>query len=133
MVVALLGVLLINVPILIFPVCEVGQSPLLGGPIDSRHGCHGTLHAEVVLGAITVATGFLLLISSTFRLRLAAYVVVLTVAVLAVLFPVTITGVCKMPTMPCRLGTVPALVTVGVFLGIVGLWGMISFLGNERK
>jgi hypothetical protein len=111
-VLAALGIILMVTPRYIFPVCGYGEPGL--------HACHGTLKAETVLAAITIVIGLLPVLWPLRRTALAASVSALVIAALVVLFPVAITGMCKMPTMACLMGTLPALVTVGVIIALTG-------------
>lgn len=120
-----LGLFLILVPWVIFPVCGVGRYAPADGTIAGVHACHGTLKAETVLGAVAIVAGLVPLFWPGRRVLLFSSIAVLFVAVFAVLFPAVITGVCKVPTMPCRLGTLPALVITGVLTGMAGLAGII--------
>lgn len=122
-----LGLLLILVPWLIFPVCGVGRYAPAEGKIAGHHGCHKTLKAETALGIVVIGLGAVPLIYPRKKTMAAAAGLAVVAAFLAALFPTVITGMCKVPTMPCNLGTTPALVTVGAMLGLAGgagFWAM---------
>ncbi|MCP4675108.1 MAG: DUF4418 family protein [Deltaproteobacteria bacterium] len=119
-----LGVLIIVVPWIIFPVCGVGRYAPPPGQSIGHHGCHGTLDAETVIGVITIIAGLVAIILPRKRVVFAVSISVMLMAVLVVLFPAAITGVCKMSTMPCRLGTVPALYSVAILMGVTGSLGL---------
>ena len=122
----LLGILLILTPWYIFPVCGVGRNaPAPGEPIG-HHTCFRTLKAETVLGAITILISIMPVLWPLRKIVLGASLGSLVIAVLVILFPTAITGLCKMPTMACRVGTLPALVTVGILIGIAAAIGLIS-------
>ncbi|MCP4600415.1 MAG: DUF4418 family protein [Proteobacteria bacterium] len=124
-----LGVLIVAVPWAVFPVCGVGRYAPLDGQLVGHHGCHSTLYAETIIGIIISAIGLVMVIWPRQRTVFVSSISVFILAILAVLFPVAITGVCKMSTMPCRLGTVPALVTGAVLIGAIALVG----LAQSRK
>ncbi len=120
-----LGVLMVAVPWVVFPVCGVGRyAPPAGQPVG-HHGCHGTLDAETIIGIIIAVIGLVMAIRPRQRIVFVSSISVCILAILAVLFPIAITGVCKMSTMPCRLGTVPALVTASLLMGATALAGLL--------
>jgi len=121
---ALLGLLLILTPRLIFPVCGVGRYAPPEGQAAGYHACHGTLKAETVLGAAAILVGSVAFLWPKRRVLAATSVLGLVTAVLAACFPLFITGMCKMPTMACRLGTQPALVTIAVLMAIAAAAGL---------
>ena len=117
-VLAVLGTLLILTPRYIFPVCGYGE--------PGFHACHGTLKAETVIGAITILAAAIVILWPLKKTLLASSAASLVIAALVILFPTVITGMCKMPTMACRMGTLPALVTLGVVIALVGLAGILA-------
>jgi hypothetical protein len=121
-VLVILGLLIIATPRAIFPVCGMGP----GASAESRagvHACHKTMKAETVLGAAAILAGFIPILWPGGKQILAASVAALVIAVLAALFPLYITGMCRMATMPCRMGTLPALVTLAILTGATGAAG----------
>jgi len=126
-VIMILGALLILTPWYIFPVCGVGRYAPPAGALIGYHGCHATLRAETLLGAVTIILGVLPLLWPQRKALMAATWASVGVAVLAVLFPTVITGLCKVATMPCRLGTLPALETVATLLVINAIFGLLIY------
>lgn len=125
-VIVILGILLVLTPMYIFPVCGVGRyAPPPGEPIG-HHACHGTLKAVTVLGSVAVLAGLMPLLWPGRKTALTASAAALVIAALAVLFPTVITGLCKMPTMACRLGTLPALITIAVLTALTGAAGLYT-------
>jgi hypothetical protein len=48
------------------------------------------------------------------------------IGILLILFPTSITGVCRIPTMPCVFGTKPALIIAGIVLLVAsGIGGLL--------
>lgn len=124
---AALGALLILTPWYIFPVCGVGRyAPGPGMPLGV-HPCHGTLSAETVLGAVAIIMGLIPLFWPHKRTVLAASISSAVIAALAALFPLAITGMCKVATMPCRLGTEPALYTVATLMMLTAALGLLAY------
>ncbi len=122
-----LGVLLILTPWYIFPVCKVGRYAPPEGVQLGGHGCHDTLKAETALGGLAVIIGFLPVIWPRKKALLAASTAIVLIALLVALFPTVITGMCKVPTMPCNTGTLPALIILSILFGITGVSGIIVF------
>ncbi|HUT52522.1 MAG TPA: DUF4418 family protein [bacterium] len=124
-----LGVLLVLTPWVIFPVCGVGRFAPGPGIAPGMHPCHGTLQAETVLGAAAIVIGFIPVLWPRKKAVLGASLGAAAVAVLAVLFPLAITGLCKVVTMPCRLGTLPALETVATLMMLAAALGLTVYRG----
>ena len=82
-----------------FPICGVVAM-----------NCHRTLVAETWLAAALAAVAGLCLVW-----RPVAHLL-LPIAVLVALFPLSITGVCPGRNSPCHLGTQPALIVLAVLL-----------------
>ncbi len=129
--IAVLGILLVLTPWIIFPVCGVGRHAPPSGQIIGHHGCHATLKAETVLGGITILAGMLPVLWPKRKLALPVSVSVIILAVLASLFPAYITGMCRMATMPCNLGTTPAIIIVSILMGLSGATGI--FLNRKPE
>ncbi len=122
----ILGVFLLVTPRYIFPVCGVGRyAPEPGTPIG-KHGCHDTLKAETALGIALLPLGLVPVMWPRRKVLMGVSIATLLTALLVILFPTVITGICKMPTMPCRLGTQPALVIEGILLGLAGVAGLLA-------
>jgi Domain of unknown function (DUF4418) len=135
--VAACGVLLLLVPTVIFPVCGVGRYAPPDGQSIGHHGCHATLHAEIIIGILIMLVGVVAAIWQFRAIRIVGAIVLAVLAILIALFPLGITGVCKISSMPCRLGTVPGLCTMAILIGILATGSLISKLmerpgGSDR-
>ncbi len=119
-----LGSFVVFVPRIIFPVCGLETNPFLL-KLPGHHGCHPTLTAESILGLIAIITGMAPLFLPTKKALFFSSIITIVLAVLVMLFPSAITGLCKMPTMPCRLGTLPGLVTTGIVMCCAGGTGIL--------
>ncbi len=113
------GGVVILVPRIVFPVCGLDGSPFLL-KLPGHHGCHPTLTAETILGVIAIITGMIPLILPQKKTLFFSSIMIIALAALVILFPSAITGLCKMPTMPCRLGTLPGIVTTGIIMCCAG-------------
>lgn len=123
------AVLLMLVPWLLFPVCGVGRYASESmGPV-SAHGCYKTLVAETVLGAVMAIAAVIAIAAPRRNIIKAASALAILAAALVILFPSSITGICKMQTMPCVYGTYPALIVAAVVMACAGAW---SFFGGGR-
>ncbi|HEY9161212.1 MAG TPA: DUF4418 family protein [Desulfomonilia bacterium] len=126
LVIILLGVVVILIPWQLFPVCGVGRYAPPAGAMPRMHGCDGTLKAATYLGIITICAGLLPLFFKQHLAGLISAVSTAVIGVLLILFPTVITGVCKVPTMPCVFGTKPALIMAGIVLILVaGSFGIM--------
>jgi hypothetical protein len=121
--IAILGILLMLTPRYIFPVCGMGKVGAAPGP--GWHGCHGTMEAEAALGAAVAALGLVPIIWPRRRAMLTASLGALIAYALAIIFPLYITGLCRMPTMPCQKGTFPAIVALALLLAVAGIAGRV--------
>jgi hypothetical protein len=122
-----LGLLLVLTPWVIFPVCGVGRYAPPPGVVTGTHPCHGTLQAETVLGAAAMVIGLIPLLWPQKSSVLWASIAAAALAVLAVLFPLEITGLCRVVTMPCRLGTLPAVETVATLMMLTAALGLTVY------
>lgn len=105
----LAGLLYIMVPHLILPVCgHVADTPFMK--------CFWTARAELGLGIVVIWGGLLLLLMRALAVRTGVCLVLLAVTVLAASLPLGLIGMCRMADMPCRAGTLPALVLLSILL-----------------
>ncbi len=123
----ILGILVFLTPRLFFPVCGLEDNAFKIGGFWGHHGCHGTLRAVTVLSVILFFSGIMTMMRPHKRMILIASVSSIFVAIFLILFPTAITGICIMPTMPCRLGTLPALVFAAIVTSVAGMVGIIIY------
>jgi hypothetical protein len=121
-----LGAILVATPWRIFPVCGKGRFAPAMGVAEKPHKCTNTLYAETALGFIAMALGCAALARFSKIFIFTASFGLMGLAVLVILFPLRLTGLCNMATMPCRMGTLPALVTIAVMMAITALSGMVQ-------
>ncbi|MDD1683155.1 MAG: DUF4418 family protein [Methanoregula sp.] len=123
---ALLGIIVILVPWVIFPVCEMeGLYVQAVSGMQFPMPCGWTARAETGIGALIVVAGGLLMARNTPDTRQAVGVFSLALGALVILFPTVLTGMCKLASHPCRMTTLPALEILGVIVIIIGgylLW-----------
>jgi hypothetical protein len=117
----ILGILVILVPWIIFPVCEMeGSYVVTSAGVKLPMTCGWTARAESGVGALIVVAGGLLIARGSAETRQAVGIFSIAMGALVVLFPTVLIGMCKVATHPCRLTTLPALEVLGVIVIIIG-------------
>jgi hypothetical protein len=116
----ILGILLFLTPSHLFPICGFPLEPGAEVGLLTTMACYKTLRVAQALAGITMALGLTLLLWAQPRVGLFGSMAAAGLGILVILTPLAIAPVCKMPTMPCRLGTLPALVILGILLLAVG-------------
>jgi len=117
----ILGILVILVPWIIFPVCEMeGSYVVTAAGAKLPMTCGWTARAESGVGALIVVAGGLLIARSSAETRQAVGIFSIAMGALVVLFPTVLIGMCKVATHPCRMTTLPALEVLGVIVIIIG-------------
>ena len=128
-----IGVIALLIPRIIFPVCGLDNNPFFWSDTSQFHGCQGTLKVVTILGLLVIAFGgFLISRPQPINLLISAAAVSI-IGILTILFPFAITGMCKVATMPCRLGTLPALIAIGVLMDLAGTAGIFIFIMNKKN
>ncbi|MDR1309144.1 MAG: DUF4418 family protein [Deltaproteobacteria bacterium] len=126
----LAGLLYILVPHHLLPVCEfasAGSSQPHGvsvqemaahdgaGGMSPAHAvCFYTARAELGLGLLIVMGAILLAFSGSAGYRAGILALEAGAAAIGALFPTVLIGVCQSQRMPCRAGTLPALIILSV-------------------
>ena len=118
----LLGLLIILAPIVLFPVCES----------EKKMACYYTKEAEIGIGILIAALGVVYFFLKNKSARLGIAIAEFFSAGLVLLYPLKLTGLCKMSDMACRVKTLPALIVLAVLLLAVAL-GDLFFLGKGEK
>lgn len=117
----LLGIIVILVPWIIFPVCEMeGLYIQTTSGMQFPMPCGWTARADSGVGALIVIAGGLLIARNTPETRQAVGVFSIALGALVILFPTVLTGMCKIASHPCRTMTLPVLELLGVFVIIIG-------------
>ncbi|MFA6332373.1 MAG: DUF4418 family protein [Methanoregula sp.] len=132
-----LGALIIVTPWYIFPICEaegipshLASSMSMSTAGDTSAGtimkCGYTARAEIAVGALVILAGLTLLALPGRDSRRAIGGTVIGLGVVTVLIPTVLIGVCSAANAPCRIGTLPALILLGVLTTITGIFLVIS-------
>jgi hypothetical protein len=154
------GILFIAVPHKIFPVCAYSVAPAAlsahaehgpdlsaapgggrelssippGGisPARAPMVCFWTARAEGGLGLLVIFAGLLLLFFRSPEGRLGIMLMLAGTAVFGAAIPCAILGVCARESMPCRAGTLPALVLLSGFFCLFSLLNAFWLLKNRK-
>jgi hypothetical protein len=147
------GLLYIAVPHVLFPVCEYAvlaageQAPTMGhmggamslpessGPEHSGPAhmvCYWTARAEAGLGGLLLFSALLLSLSASRERRSGIMLTLAGSAVLGAAIPSLLIGVCRQENMPCRAGTLPALLLLSGFFFLFALLNGL-YSGRRRK
>jgi hypothetical protein len=82
--------------------------------------CWYTWKAEIGTGIAVIIGGLLLLVSGA-GTRRGVFLMLAALGLVGGLFPTALIGVCPGASMPCRTGTLPALVILSAFLAVLSL------------
>ena len=117
----LLGLLIILAPIVLFPVCES----------EKKMACYYTKEAEIGIGILIAALGVVYFFLKNKSARLGIAIAEFFSAGLVLLYPLKLTGLCKMSDMACRVKTLPALIVLAIVLVAISL-GDLFFLAKSE-
>ena len=118
-----LGILLVVSPWTIAPVCEVdGMYAKLANGKTLPMPCGWTARAEIGVGALTLLAGALLAFAQSAETKRMIGLFGVALGVIAILFPLYITGMCALQDHPCNLLTKPVLVILGIAVLAVSCW-----------
>jgi hypothetical protein len=137
------GLLYIAVPHVLLPVCEyaalapAGHMPGALMPLPEHSAathmvCYWTARAEAGLGGLLIFGALLLLLSSSRERRSGILLTLAGGALLGAAIPSLLIGVCRQESMPCRAGTLPALLLLSGFFFLLALLGGL-YAGRRRK
>ena len=110
----MLGTLVVLTPYYVFPVCQASVATAAGGTAPMK--CFWSARAALGTGGLTIAAGLLLFFARYSGVRLGIALMLLPVGLLTILAPSALIGVCVTETMPCRMGTLPALSLLGLLV-----------------
>ena len=113
------GFLLALVPFVLFPVCTESVALPSGKSLPMR--CLYTGHVESALGVLLALLGFLLCFYTNRAVRFGICLAGFCLSLLILAVPTLLIGVCLNTTMPCHIGTYPAVMVLGGFTALVFL------------
>ncbi len=119
----ILGVVVALIPNVLFPVCE---------SMDKKMSCYYTSKAEIGIGVLIAILGLIYVFIENKDIRVGITIAQVLNSTLVLLFPLAITGLCKMHTMACRVKTLPALIVVSVIL-IIGFGLNLFYLIRRQR
>jgi hypothetical protein len=118
-------------PTYLLPVCSKLIETKAGTFIPMK--CHWTAQAELAAGAAVVLIGLaMLFVKSSEGMRLSGLMLA-AMGVLSALFATTLIGMCKDPSMACRVGTLPALMILSTLTFVVGAVGFLFASRAEAR
>lgn len=126
-----LGIAVMVVPETVFPVCSHKIQTASGGFIPMK--CFWTARAELGAGGLIACGGFFLACFSSPRIRAGIALMLLPAGLLTMLVPTWLIGVCPGETMPCHMGTQPALCLLGGVTILAALILLLSLRGRIRR
>ncbi len=127
---AVLGLVILLVPLCIFPTCTKMIETASGGTVPMK--CFWSGRAEIGVGLLILCGGVLLVIFKSTLIRLGISMMAALTGVLGILVPIVLIGGCKMDTMPCRMTTFPALIVLCVLV-VAFSSGNAIYLWRQNK
>lgn len=126
--VCIVGLLLVAVPLYIFPVCEVREE------MDAMR-CYWSGWLLAGSGAVFFLIGILVSVFRTPRTRMALGTAMIAVAALTALTPTWLVGMCKSAMMPCRTGTLPAAMIIAGIMALEGIFLIVylKYTGSREQ
>jgi uncharacterized membrane protein HdeD (DUF308 family) len=130
----ILGLLVAIGPDYVFPVCQYyGLMVETAGGTYLPMPCWYTAMAEVGIGAMIVMVGLLLILTKQNETRRALGFVLGALGVFVALVPTYLIGMCANPEHPCRVGTEPFLILMGVIVFVVGIVTAVISRGGVQN
>ena len=130
-IILVLGVLLALIPQVLLPVCDKTLELANGNTVPMA--CHWTGLFATAAGILIALTG---LLAAAFRRAQTSVVLGIQSAALAcitMLISTVIIGVCKSATMPCHMGTQPAILVICILIILLSALLIGSGIKNRRK
>ncbi len=117
----LFGLIAILGPLTFASVCPEGET---------RMACYYTARIAIALGAAIVVLGALVSLTKSARARLGLQTGIAMFAVLLILVPTCVVGVCQATHMHCRAVTLPTLVVLGI---LIVAWALLLGWSDWRR
>lgn len=118
------GILIILSPTKLFPVCDAHEMKM---------ACYYTSRAEIGLGGLIASLGVLYFLFKSKDTRIGLSLAQILNAVLVLLLPLELTGLCKMDDMACRAKTLPALIVLSVLLIVIAFADILYLAVSGKK
>lgn len=118
-----MGVIVALIPFVLFPVCPSHEM---------RMACYYTKQAELGIGIVVAALGLIYIVFNDTGVRKGLSIAQLLNALLVILFPLKLTGLCSGSEMACRIGTKPALTVAGVLIAAFSLINIIILKAAKK-
>lgn len=124
---SIIGVLVLLTPYVLFPVCSKQMETKMGTFVPMS--CHWSAQATLGMGALALLAGLALLVSRRAEAKRLLSVLIAGLGVAVISVPTWLIGMCANAAMDCRIGTLPALVTLG---GISVVIAAIAFFTAQE-
>lgn len=116
----ILGVLLILVPTVLLKPCSHEEMKM---------ACYYTSRAEIGIGAFIIFLGVATALAKGKEIRTGISIALLGAGILAIAFPLKLTGLCGMSSMACHVKTLPGIVVVSVLLEALSIINIVFLTG----
>jgi hypothetical protein len=121
----ILGLLVAIGPQTLFSVCGAHDGKFMK--------CHWTAQAELGIGFIVAILGLLLILIASRQFRIGISIGIFLNAILVLLIPNILIGVCGSLHMNCRILTLPALNILGVLIALIAVINIWFLWNKDRK
>ena len=118
------GILTGLIPKVLLPVCDSEEMKM---------ACYYTGQAAVGLGIAISVLGLIFLLGKEKSFRSGISIAQLLFAILVLLNPLALTGLCKMETMQCRVQTLPGFIVTAILLAVVSIVNVLYLNQKETK
>lgn len=119
-----IGALICFIPTYLFPVCN---------STEMKMSCYYTKQAEIGLGLLIILLGIVSIGIKNSSIRVGISLALAGTALLVLLYPIKLIGLCKKSHMACRIGTFPALSIAGIGLLIISIWNIWYLLRKDKE
>lgn len=118
------GVFIGLIPTYLMPVCINDEMKM---------ACYYTKQAEIGLGLLITLLGIAAFVVKYDKTRVGISIAQIGVSLLVFLYPLKLTGLCKMSDMACRMKTLPALIIAGILLIVIALADILYLVRKDKE
>ena len=129
-VIVVLGIILLLILYVIFPVCTGMVETSAGKSIPMR--CHWMSVAETTFAVILIAAGILAALARNRETRIMLYILTDVLGILIILTGTVLIGSCLSSTMVCSYSTKPAVVVFGIVLLVFASASILAELQKAK-
>ncbi|MBN7773242.1 DUF4418 family protein [Clostridium aminobutyricum] len=129
--VAVLGAMIILVPVCIFPTCSGVIETAAGGTVPMK--CFWSGRAEIGIGLLILCSGILFILVKSPLIRIGVSIMTALSGFVGILIPTLLIGGCEMMTMSCRMTSFPAVIVLSVLTIVVSIANSIYLWKKDKK